>query len=109
MAERELYDRCPGEIEGFDLVTIVWSDEDEADYKISGLLITDRVAMTILAGKVEVCFVEGLTNGEYEMVQCIAPLFHIGENAKCRPEVCKNLKNLSLFEFVGGIKDSICW
>ncbi|KEO80894.1 hypothetical protein [Tumebacillus flagellatus] len=80
------------------LVTVCWSG-DEEDYKISGLLITDRAALIILAGKVEVCFVEELSNGEYELVQCIASLFHVGEDATSHPEVFESLSSLSLFEF----------
>ncbi|PWK07029.1 hypothetical protein [Tumebacillus permanentifrigoris] len=98
MLDRELYDKRLGEIEGLNLVTIGWSGEHE-DYKISGLLITDRAAVAVLAGNVEVCFVEQLTNGEYELVQCVTQLFHVGVDVGMYPQVFKDIKNLSLFEF----------
>ncbi|KEO80913.1 hypothetical protein [Tumebacillus flagellatus] len=98
MSNRKLVDNRMGEIQGVNLVTICWSG-DEEDYKISGMLVTDRAALTIIEGSVEVCFVDLLTNGEYELVQCVAPLFHVGEDAESYPEVFANLQNLSLFDF----------
>ncbi|PWK14449.1 hypothetical protein [Tumebacillus permanentifrigoris] len=83
------------------VVTVRWGNEDDDGvFKIKGVLVSEKVVITIFDGDLEIHFVAPTEDPtEYELIQCFGPLFRVGDHESELPVIFEDLHKLSFVEF----------